>query len=121
MTFEPIAKLVLALCLLVAGLAAGPTAAAADKAGTGLYLTGDRSGFFLNPTMDRVYVQKVDPDTPAARSGFLAGDEILEIESRVIPGQKAKELFAYWASVKVRKQVKFLIRRHGAEMILHLR
>ena len=90
------------------------------KGPTGLYLTGDRSGFFMNPIMDRVYVQKVDPNSEADRAGFRQKDVVLEIEGRKIPGTRARELLRYWDSIKAHARIKFLIQRGDTVMAIFL-
>lgn len=84
----------------------------AAKGPTGLYITGDRSGFVFNPVMTRVYVQKVDDGSCAERSGFVAGDEIVTIEGSVVAGRKARELMSYWKSLKREDGVRFVVKRN---------
>lgn len=110
-------RAIIVLLLLLLGLA-GP--AQAEKGPTGLYISGDTRGFFLNPTMTRVYVQKVDAGSCAEASGFAAGDEIVSIEGRILAGRKARELMAYWESLKRDAGVKFLVKRGEAPLELLL-
>jgi C-terminal processing protease CtpA/Prc len=58
----------------------------------GLTVAIDGEGFFLNPTLKSVTVQKVALNSPAANAGIAPGDQILEAEGRKIAGTKAKEL-----------------------------
>lgn len=119
MTARPTTVRTCALAFLLLALAwAWP--AHSGKGPTGLYITGDTSGFFLNPTMTRVYVQKVDPGSCAETSGFAAGDEIVSIEGKVLAGRKARELMAYWKSLKRDAGVRFRVRRGDAPMDLLL-
>ena len=84
-----LAQVLLALALL----SAGAVALAGERGffGFGLAVTG--KGFFLNPTITRLGIDKVMPGTPAA-GGIRAGDEILKIEGVAVAGQKGKALQA---------------------------
>lgn len=50
------------------------------------------SMFSLNPTIRAIKVASVEHDSPAARAGLTAGDEVLELESVKVAGHKANEL-----------------------------
>jgi C-terminal processing protease CtpA/Prc len=76
-----IAAPILALGLLVSGVNG------AEHGWFGMRVKVDGTGFFLNPT-----IQEVVPDSPAAQEYLAAGDQIIEIEGRVVAGKKAKEL-----------------------------
>jgi C-terminal processing protease CtpA/Prc len=84
------ARIVAVLILL--GLIIAPAFAEEAKGFFGLTVAIDGEGFFLNPTLKSVTVQKVAAHSPAANAGIAAGDQILEAEGRTIAGTKAKEL-----------------------------
>jgi C-terminal processing protease CtpA/Prc len=52
----------------------------------------DASIFSLNPVLRSAAVTKVVPGSPAAKGGVTAGDQILQVESVVIAGRRAKEI-----------------------------
>lgn len=77
-------------------------------------LKPETSGFFLSPTLDRVFVAKAvarDPNDPCP---LKAGDEILQINDRVIPGAKAKDVMGYWKGLPKAAPQVFKVRRAGA-------
>ncbi|MDP9119798.1 MAG: PDZ domain-containing protein [Acidobacteriota bacterium] len=73
-------------------LALSPARAADDKGYFGLAVAIDADGFFLNPTLRTLKVEKVEPQSPAANAGIAPGDQIIEAEGRVVAGTKAREL-----------------------------
>ncbi|MFN2475823.1 MAG: PDZ domain-containing protein [Chthoniobacterales bacterium] len=65
--------------------------AAPEKGYFGFKLGAETTGFPLNPTVKRVVIKSVVPDSPAA--GHLeVGDEIIEAEGHAVPGAKALQL-----------------------------
>jgi C-terminal processing protease CtpA/Prc len=78
--------------LILLGLMVAPAFAEDAKGFFGLTVAIDGEGFFLNPTLKSVTVQKVALNSPAANAGIAPGDQILEAEGRKIAGTKAKEL-----------------------------
>jgi C-terminal processing protease CtpA/Prc len=48
----------------------------------------------LNPTVQSIKIDSVVADSPAARQGLEAGDELIEAESVAVPGCKISELQA---------------------------
>ncbi len=94
-------------------MVAGLLAAGSANAGTGceLRLRPETSGFFLNPTLEKVTVVEaaaVDPDRPCP---FLAGDELPQINEQVVPGQKARQVMKYWESLSKGMRLDFSVRR----------
>jgi C-terminal processing protease CtpA/Prc len=78
--------------LLLLGVTLAPARADEPKGTFGLTVAVDADGFFLNPTVKSVTVQKVEPKSPAANAGIAAGDQIVEAEGRTVAGAKAREL-----------------------------
>ena len=71
-----------ALCILLLGLLL-----------SGVAMAGERGYFgFLNPTVKRIAIHSVAPDSPAARGGIHAGDEVLAVEGVAVVGSKALKL-----------------------------
>ena len=80
-----------------------------------LSLKPETSGFFLNPVLEKVVVVKTAPsaDSPCT---LLVGDELLQVNDRVIPGAKAKEIMAYWRALPTGSTPIFKVRR-GSEVL----
>jgi C-terminal processing protease CtpA/Prc len=78
--------------LMLLALTLAPAVADEPKGTFGLTVAVDADGFFLNPTLKSVTVQKVEPRSPAANAGIAAGDQIVEAEGRTIAGSKGREL-----------------------------
>ena len=99
------------LVAIVVALACFP-AFAADACQ--LSLRNTTSGFFLNPTLKKVVVAKATARSPEKPCLLLANDELLQINERVIPGAKAKDLLAYWKSIPTGSERTFKVRRGGS-------
>lgn len=54
----------------------------------------EADGFFWDPTLQSVTITKIAPASPAAKAGILEGDQVLELEGRVIAGAKGNEISA---------------------------
>ena len=67
---------------------------AAEKGWFGFALAIDAEGFSLNPKLRSVKIEKVFPNSPAAKAGLAAGDNILEMEGIVVAGTQANALKA---------------------------
>ena len=83
-----------AVALAIALLFQGGFALAGERGYFGFVPAVSGKGFFLNPTVTRIAIDKVAPGTPAARGGLRAGDEIVKIEGVAVAGQKGKALQA---------------------------
>lgn len=82
-------KLLLAAVIRLA--LSGGAAAAPEKGYFGFKLAVSTSGFMFNPTVKRVTIGSIVPNSPA--DGRIAvGDEIIEAEGHAVPGAKALEL-----------------------------
>jgi C-terminal processing protease CtpA/Prc len=83
-------KNLLFAALLSLTIASGATAAP-EKGYFGFKIEAETSGFMLNPTVKRVAIKSVIPDSPAA-GRIAVGDEIIEAEGHAVPGGKALQL-----------------------------
>jgi C-terminal processing protease CtpA/Prc len=83
------------LLLILSLLACHISAIAGEKGYLGVALSVEGEGFFLNPTLKSIKIEKVTPNSPAARAGIEAGDFLVEIEGKKIAGAKANELKPY--------------------------
>jgi C-terminal processing protease CtpA/Prc len=105
--------IVAAVMLLV--LTLSPAQAEDDKGFFGLAVSVDGEGFFLNPTLRTITIQKVVPKSPAANAGIAPGDQIIEAEGRVIAGTKARELEPIMTK-KVGQALHLLLKRPKGEL-----
>lgn len=60
------------------------------KIGFSINVEGD--GFFLNPVVTKIRIDKVEKASLAESAGILAGDEILQIEGQPVVGKRARDL-----------------------------
>ena len=67
---------------------------AAEKGWFGFALLIDAEGISLSPTLRSIKIEKVFPNSPAAKAGLAPGDDILEMEGIVVAGAKANALKA---------------------------
>jgi C-terminal processing protease CtpA/Prc len=105
--------IVAAVMLLVSTLS--PAHAEDGKGFFGLAVSIDGEGFFLNPTLRTITIQKVEPKSPAANAGIAPGDQIIEAEGRVIAGTKARELEPIMTK-KVGQALHLLLKRPKGEL-----
>lgn len=77
-----------------------------------LSLKPETTGFFLNPTLQKVSVVKAvsGADKPCT---LLVGDELLQVNDRMIPGAKARDVMAYWKGLPKGSNPTFKVRRAG--------
>ncbi len=79
----------------------------------GINIQAKQSDFFLDPTLERVFVGGVVKGSAAERAGIRAKDELLQIDAIVIPKSKASVLKRYWGAVKPSQRVVLLVLRDG--------
>jgi C-terminal processing protease CtpA/Prc len=85
-------RVVAVAALLLLALTLAPARADDAKGFFGLEVAVDGEGFFLNPTLRTITIQKVVPKSPAAQAGIAAGDQIIEVEGRTVAGTKGRAL-----------------------------
>lgn len=78
------------------------------------------SGFFLNPTLDKLTVRSMKSTKAGFDCKLQQGDEILQINAQPVPGHKAKDVQAYWRALKPDQPVTFKVLRQGRPMTLVL-
>jgi regulator of sigma E protease len=81
-----------ALCILLLGVLLSGVAMAGERGYFGFAPEVSAGGFFLNPTVKRIAIHSVAPDSPAARGGIRAGDEVVDVEGVAVVGSKALKL-----------------------------
>jgi len=83
-------RMIVALLALFIALPSAVWAGERGYFGFGFSL--DAEGFFWNPTLRAVKIDKVAPKSPAALAGLLPGDDVIEVAGRVVAGAKGKEI-----------------------------
>lgn len=78
------------------------------------------SGFFLNPTLDKLTVRSMRSVKPGVDCKLQQGDEIVQINAQAVPGRKAREVQAYWKGLKQDQPLTFKVLRHGKPLTLVL-
>lgn len=68
---------------------------AGERGYFGFGMSIDGEGLFWNPTLKAVKIEKVVPQSPAARAGIAPGDYIVEVEGKPVAGAKADTLKPY--------------------------
>ena len=97
------------------------TASASDKrASFGFATSIEASGFFLNPTLQKVWISKITPDSPAERAGAAVGDVILTMNEKDVPGASAKEMKSLMGSFKPGDHLLLKVERDGKETIIDI-
>jgi len=97
--------------LLAAAFATATFAAQAAEPGVfGFQVSVDGEGFFLNPTIKEVRIDKVLAKSPAEAAGIAAGDVVVEIEGHAVTGTKADVLKPYLKR-EVGQATRFVIRK----------
>lgn len=84
-----------ATAALLLAMALSSAAWAADRGYFGFSFAIDGDGYFFNPTLKSVKIEKVTPNSPAAKVGIGVGDLIVEVEGHPVAGTKADVLKPY--------------------------
>jgi C-terminal processing protease CtpA/Prc len=111
----PIKNICVSLVITLGLLTLVPASHASEKGYLGLAIAVDGEGFFLNPTLKTVTVQKVTPNSPAARAGIEVGDQIMEIEGKKVIGAKANDLKPYMER-EAGAQLRMVIKKASGEL-----
>ena len=86
-------------------------------AGCDIALKPSYRGFPLNPLVEKVVVSKVTPKA-GADCPVRAGDEILQVNSQRVPGERALKVLSYWRSLKKGVPRTYRLRRNGQLLTL---
>ena len=105
-------RLLLAFALLMLASSAW----AADQGYFGISVAVDGEGFFLNPTLKSIKIEKVVPNSPAARAGVAPGDVLLEIEGHQVAGTKANVLKPYMQR-EVGQSTRLVVKKTTGEVV----
>jgi C-terminal processing protease CtpA/Prc len=89
---------------------ASPSALAGNKAHLGFGTEVTISGFF-SPKLKRVKISEVIPESPAAKAGLLAGDELMEANGRVLAGAPAREMAGTLNAIKPGEHLRLKVKR----------
>lgn len=91
-------------------------ARAAD--GCKLSLDYVKSGFFLNPTLEKILVASMKSSNKALDCKLKAGDEILQVNNRDVKGKKANDVMAYWKGLDQSNGLTFKVLRGEQVLVL---
>ena len=100
---------------LVAVLFAMASTAVAAKGKLGFATEATSSGF-ISPVLERLKVATVRPGSPAAAAGLKPGDQITEIDGRVIAGAPAREMAGALKNMQVGQKIRLKVKR-GDELV----
>lgn len=106
--------LIVIACLLMPVSASAETAPPPDKCSVGL--ATKTSGFKLNPTLEKITVSKVVRGANAKPCKLQVGDEIVQINDRVVKGSKAISMLNYANGIKGKDGITYRVRR-GTETL----
>ena len=96
-------------------LVAGSTSAFGQEKGYfGLGVSVVSDGF-VSPVLKTVTVNKVVPNSPAAKTGITSGDFIIEVEGKVVSGLKADEMKPFMQR-NVGESTRFVLKRANGEL-----
>ena len=97
------------------------TVYASDKRASFGFGTGvEASGSFFNPTLKKVWIAKIMPDSPAERAGAAVGDVILAMNEKDIPGASGKDMKALMQSFKPGDHLRLKVEREGKDAIIDI-
>ena len=105
-------RLLLAVPLLTLAIGAW----AAEQGYFGIAVAVDGDGFFLNPTLKSIKIEKVIPNSPAAKAGVAPGDFLLEIEGHQVAGTKANVLKPFMQR-EVGQSTRLLVKKNTGEVV----
>ena len=105
-------RLLLAFALLMLASSAW----AADQGYFGFSVAVDGEGFFLNPTLKSIKIEKVASNSPASKAGMVPGDLLIEIEGHQVAGTKADVLKPFMQR-EVGQSTRLLVKKSTGEVV----
>ncbi len=88
---------------------------AGEKGYIGISLSIDGEGFFLNPTLKTVKIEKVLLNSPSFKAGVELGDLVVEVDGKKILGSKANEMKPHLEK-EVGQTVRFVLQKLNGEI-----
>ncbi|MEO7105698.1 MAG: PDZ domain-containing protein [Rhodoferax sp.] len=76
----------------------------------------DGEGVFWNPTLRSVTIEKVAPHSPAALAGMQSGDEVVEVDGKLVVGAKGKDLQGH-IEKEIGESVKMKLKHTSGESV----
>jgi hypothetical protein len=73
----------------------------------------ETSGFALNPTLTKLTVTSSKLDKAGDTCLLRVNDEILQVNSQVVPSARALAVMRYWKAIPDGSSIAFVIRRAG--------
>jgi hypothetical protein len=100
----------LALAVLFAALTVVSLSAQACAVG----FRPETSGFVLNPILKKLTVASSKLERPGDVCLLRVNDEILQVNSQLVPGARALAVMKYWKAIPNGSAITFVVRRDGA-------
>jgi len=98
-----------ALAVLFATLVVLPLSTQACAVG----FNPETSGFVLNPTLKKLTVTSSRLEKPGDVCLLRVKDEILQVNSQLVPGARALTVMRYWKAIPDGSAITFVVRRDG--------
>ena len=89
------------------------SAFAEKRASFGFGSDAETTGFFLNPTLQRVWISSVESGSPAQKAGLLVNDVLLTANGRPLTGTPAKDMASLMRSFKPGDHLRLKVDRSG--------
>ena len=83
-----------AITFILIALACAAAFAAGERGWFGFATSIKGEGHFWNPTLVSITIEGVTPGSPAALQNVVKGDQVLEVEGKVVSGTKGSEIKA---------------------------
>ena len=77
-------------------------------------LRPETSGFVLNPILKKLTVASSKLEKPGDVCLLRVNDEILQVNSQLVPGARALAVMKYWKAIPNGSAITFVVRRDGA-------
>jgi len=78
----------------------------------------ETQGFALNPVLKKLTVTSSKPEKAGETCLLHVDDEILQVNSQIVPGSRALAVMRYWKAIPDGSAITFVVRRDGAAVKL---
>jgi C-terminal processing protease CtpA/Prc len=108
-------KFLITVAALALAAALGPASAQDERGVFGLAFEIDGEGFILSPTLKTITIKAVTGGMPADLAGIKIGDQIIEVEGKVVAGAKARDMEPHLKK-NIGQSVALRLKRPGGEV-----
>jgi C-terminal processing protease CtpA/Prc len=108
-------KFLIALAVMTLTAALGSASAQDERGVFGLAFEIDGEGFILSPTLKTITIKAVTGGMPADLAGIKIGDQIIEVDGKVVAGAKARDMEPYLKKY-VGQSIALRLKRPGGEV-----